>query len=86
MNDNWELLRNILPNASKTTNEREGHVAFKKIPPKQNKTKQSEILAQKESGNRYETNKQNKARKNENLYKNGRKANLKVIQVGIIEL
>lgn len=56
---------------------------FKKYHP--NKTKQNETLAQRESGNRYETNKQNKPRKNENLYKNGRKANLKVVQVRIIE-
>lgn len=56
---------------------------FKKYHP--NKTKQNETLAQRESGNRYETNKKNKPRKNENLYKNGRKANLKVVQVRIIE-
>lgn len=42
MNDNWELLRNILPNAPKATIEREGHIGLKKkntIQTKQNKTK-----------------------------------------------
>lgn len=58
MNDNWELLRNILPSASTTTNESEGHIGLKKIPPKQNKTKQNETLAQRESGNKYKTSKQ----------------------------
>lgn len=41
MNDNWELLRNILPSASKTTNESEGHIGLKKYHP--NKTKQNKM-------------------------------------------
>lgn len=46
-------------------------------------TKQNKTLAQRESGNRYETKKKNPKQnmKNANLYKNGRKANLIVVRV-----